>query len=775
MRTIPVTYVHTRSEAKKTNNASDACAEIAVAVKTHISGEWRIEEEFLTLRELCEEDFMADTGVLQVIQYQKTGKISVEHLPAPPLRGGGILVQNQFSLISAGTERTSVETAQASLVGKARSRPDLVKQVLDNARLEGAVATYRKVQNRLANYKELGYSSAGIVLASDVDAFRTGDRVACAGYAYHAEVVSIPRNLAVHVPDGVSLDEAAFATLGAIALQGVRRAGIHLGETVVVIGLGLIGLITVQLLKAAGCRVAALDISKANFPLANDLGCDVCMTSDRDATRKIEAFTHGHGSDATILTAATRSNEPLELALQFARKKSPVVVVGSSGMNVVRGPFYDKELDLRIATSYGPGRYDPAYEEQGHDYPIGYVRWTENRNMEAFLDLLASHAITVAPLITHKIPIRDALTAYDMITGKSKARYVGILIEYGTAPVDASRRVDSTAPSAVRAVSPGVAVGFIGAGNFAQSYLLPPLKTLHVPLQGVVTSTPVNANAAAQKFGFAYCASDADEILKDSSVTAVFIASRHDSHAAYVVQSLHAGKHVFVEKPLAISREQLQAIRKELRRSPHPHLTVGFNRRYSRTFIDIKEFFEGTREPLAILYRVNAGFMPLTKWMQDPAQGGRFIGEGCHFIDCMSYLTSARPVRIFAERVPSVHQAIETSDNLSVLIKFSDGSVGTLLYLAHGEGALPKEYCEVSGGGKSAVMNDFAESFFYVQGKRRRRSYNHAKGHDEEIGHFIRVVQGLEQPTLGIESMMHTTEATIAAMESLKTGEPVNL
>jgi|WetSurMetagenome_2_1015567.scaffolds.fasta_scaffold04836_5 predicted dehydrogenase/threonine dehydrogenase-like Zn-dependent dehydrogenase len=721
---------------------------------------------------------MAETGILQVIQFQKTGKISIERLPSPPLRNGGILVRNEFSLISAGTERTSVETAQASMIGKARSRPDLVKQVLDNARSEGMVATYRKVQNRLANFKELGYSSAGTVIASDVDAFRVGDRVACAGYAYHAEVVSIPRNLAVRLPDNVSTDEAAFATLGAIALQGVRRAEIHLGETVVVIGLGLIGLITVQLLKAAGCRVAALDISKANFALAKELGCDVCMSSDRDAVRKIEGFTHGHGSDATILTAATRSNEPLELALQFARKKSPIVVVGAGGMNVVRGPFYDKELDLRIATSYGPGRYDPAYEEQGHDYPIGYVRWTENRNMEAFIDLLASRAITLAPLITHKIPVRNALKAYDMITGKLKTRYVGILIEYDRTGVAGGRRVEIAPSSHGRPASTETGVGFIGAGNFAQSYLLPPLTTLHVPLRGVVTSTPVNANAVAHKFGFAYCASDADEILKDPAVNAVFVASRHDSHAAYVVKALRAGKNVFVEKPLAINREQILTLQKELGNlhgKPRPHLTVGFNRRYSQPFTDIKGFFEGTQEPLSILYRVNAGFMPLSKWMQDPTQGGRFIGEACHFIDCMSYLTNAQPVRVYAERVPSKNQATETSDNISASIKFSDGSVGTLLYLALGEGTLPKEYCEVSGGGKSAVMNDFSDSFFYANGKRQRHSYDHGKGHNEEVAHFMKVVQGQEQPLLSVDSMVQTTLATIAAIESLRTGAPVPL
>ncbi len=721
---------------------------------------------------------MPDQGMLQVIQFQKTGKISVERLPVPPLRSGGILVQNVFSLISAGTERTSVETAQASLVGKARSRPDLVKQVLDNARQEGWVSTYKKVQNRLANYKELGYSSAGVVLESDVDTLRVGDHVACAGYAYHAEIVSIPKNLAVRIPDGVTHEQAAFATLGAIAMQGVRRADVRLGETVVVIGLGLIGLITVQLLKAAGCRVAALDISKANFALAKELGCDTCIISNRDAIRKVEAFTRGHGSDAAILTAATRSNEPLELALQIARKKSPVVVVGSGSMDVVRGPFYDKELDLRIATSYGPGRYDPSYEEQGHDYPIGYVRWTENRNMEAFLDLLASGAVTVDPLITHKIPVRDAISAYDMITGKTKARYIGVLIAYDTAPIKATRRVDTPTAAPARSTNKDVAVGFIGAGNFAQSYLLPPMQKLGVTLKGVVTGTPVNANAVARKFAFGYAASDAKEIFNDPTVNTVVIASRHDSHADYVVKALAAQKHVFVEKPLAITHEQLTAVEEVVRRHKGktiPHLTVGFNRRYSKAFRDMKEFFEGLHEPLVISYRVNAGFMPLSRWMQDPTQGGRFVGEACHFIDCMAYLTGALPVRVYAERAPARNQPSETNDSVSATIVFSDGSVGQLAYLANGDGSLPKEYCEVFGGGKAALLHDFAETRFHANGKERKVKYNHSKGHDEEIEHFIRVVSGHEEPQLTFASMVATTRATLAVMDSLKSGTSVEL
>lgn len=721
---------------------------------------------------------MASKAMLQVIQYQKTGEMSVEELPVPQVKKGWIVVQNIYSLISAGTERTSVETAKASMVGKARSRPDLVKQVLDTYKKEGFTATYKKVQNRLANYKELGYSSAGIVIDSGVDTMRIGDAVACAGYAYHAEVIQVPKNLAVKMPEGVSFEEAAFSTLGAIAMQGVRQADVRLGESVAVIGLGLLGLITIQLLKATGCRVVGFDISRSNFSLAQKLGCDACFVSNNDSLRRVEAFTKGYGTDAVILTAATRSNEPLELALQYARKKSPIVVVGSVGMNVVREPFYDKELDLRISTSYGPGRYDPSYEENGHDYPVGYVRWTENRNMEAFLDLVAQHKIDVKTLVTHKFPIKEALCAYDIVTGKKKEKYIGILIEYDKqlrAKTASSHYVPLPKPSAPSQHASQLVVGFVGAGNFAQSYLLPPLVKLGVALKGVATSTPVNAKSVGKKFGFEFCASEAGEILNHPDINTVFIASRHDTHARYVVEALKKGKHVFVEKPLAISLEQLDDIKKtydSLKTPGKPHVAVGFNRRFSEPFRDMKEFFNDTNEPYAIVYRVHAGFMPLKHWMQDPLQGGRFVGEACHFIDCMTYLTGARPIRVFAESAPTKNLPIDTKDTVIATIKFSDGSVGTLLYLANGDSSIAKEYCEVFAGGKTAIMNDFEEVNFFQQGKKKRKSYDRSKGHRQEVEHFVNVILGKEPCRLTFESMYDTTWATIMMIDSLTTGAP---
>jgi len=510
----------------------------------------------------------------QVIQYQKTGEMSVVDLPPPLRRPGYVLVQNVASVISAGTERTSIQTAQASLIGKARSRPDLVRQVLANVKREGVWATVQKVRNRLDNYKELGYSCAGKVIASDTAAFLPGDAVACAGtgYAVHAEIVAVPKNLVCKIPQGVSFEEAAFATLGAIALQGVRQADVRVGENVAVIGLGLLGLLTVQLLKAAGCRVVGVDITDRHFAVAQSLGCDACYLSNSEAVERIQSFTRGIGTDAVIITASTKSNQPLELALEVARKKSVIVIVGVVGMNVPRSPFYEKELHLTID-------------------PVGYVRWTEQRNMQAFLDLVAQKKVSIAPLITHRFDIENALAAYDLVTGKHKEPYIGILLQYPERAEHPRRYIPSKVTA--RAVKTPVTVGFIGAGNFAQSYLLPPLKSAGVRLRGVATSRPVNAKAVSEKFNFEYAATDPQEIIADPEIDAVFIASRHDSHAQYVVEALRHHKHVFVEKPLAITPEQLQAIAEQYAQVTAEGivLMVGFNRRFSKAFRRIQQFF----------------------------------------------------------------------------------------------------------------------------------------------------------------------------------------
>jgi predicted dehydrogenase/threonine dehydrogenase-like Zn-dependent dehydrogenase len=719
--------------------------------------------------------------LLQIIQYQKTGEISVDELPAPKLRPGSVLVRNVFSLISAGTERTSVETAQASMVQKARLRPDLVRQVIDNVQRDGLLATYKKVQDRLDNFKELGYSCAGVVVESAVDDVKVGDRVACAGvgYAAHAEIVLVPRNLVVKMPDEVGFDEAAFTTVCSIAMQGVRQADVRVGEQVAVIGLGLIGLITVQLLKASGCRVIGLDVVSRNFDLAQALGCDQCAISSREAVSAVQSFTRGYGADAVVITAATTSNEPVELAIQCARKRGTVVAVGAVGMNIPRSPFYEKEINFRMSCSYGPGRYDPEYEERGNDYPLGFVRWTENRNMEAVLDMMAQRKLNVGALITHRIPVAESLRAYDLITGKVEESYLGILIQYPAAdePVAASRRIELRTADRKAAATKAV-LGFIGAGNFTQSTLLPPLMKLAPRMRGLATSKPVSAKTTAKKYNFEFCATDASEVFRDKEVNLVFVTSRHDSHARYVAEALCAGKSVFVEKPLALNQEELETVLRAYeeaeRAGTAPLLMVGYNRRFSEPVRAIQRLFAGRTEPLAMHYRVNAGFMPSTHWMQHPGQGGRFIGEGGHFIDVMQFLCGALPISVYTV-APTDSSCRYNHDNLLISISFADGSVGTIHYLANGASAVEKEYLEVFGDSKTARMWNFKKLECAVGRKKSTTSFSGDKGHAAEMK---AVLDGFESGTrslISLDSLAATSRATFAVMESLRTDCVVRL
>jgi predicted dehydrogenase/threonine dehydrogenase-like Zn-dependent dehydrogenase len=725
--------------------------------------------------------FRKDYRLLQVIQYQKTGEISVDELPAPKLRPGHVLVRNAFSLISAGTERTSVETAQASMIQKARLRPDLVRQVMDNVKRDGLLSTYQKVKDRLDNFKELGYSSAGFVIESGVEDIKVGDRVACGGvgYASHAEIISVPRNLVVKIPDEVGFDEASFTTVAAIAMQGVRQADTRVGEQVAVIGLGLIGLITVQLLKASGCRVIGMDVSPKNFALAQALGCDRCILSDHGAVPEVEAFTRGYGADAVIITAATKSSEPVELAIQCARKRGTVVALGQVGMNIPRSPFYEKEVSFLSSCSYGPGRYDANYEERGHDYPLGYVRWTENRNMEAVLDMMAQQKLEVSRLITHRIPVEQSLRAYDLITGKVQEPYLGILIQYPETSTPLVRRIELRA---TRAAGPGrrPVLGFIGAGNFTQSMLLPPIMKWAPRMRGLATGKPVNAKNIAKKYEFEFCATETSEVIYDKDVNLVFVTSRHDSHARYVAEALRAGKSVFVEKPLALNQEELDTVLTAYQEAEQagasPLLMVGYNRRFSEPVRAMQKLFAARTEPLTMHYRVNAGFMPSTHWMQQPEQGGRFIGEGCHFIDVMQFLCGALPISVYAV-APADPARHYQNDNIVATINFADGSVGTIHYLANGASAVEKEYLEVSGGQKTARMWNFTKLECSVGRKKSITSFSGDKGHATEMKTLLDAfVSGAGSP-IDSDCLAATSRATFAISESLQNacGKPVLL
>ena len=716
----------------------------------------------------------------QLVQNFKTGELLLEEVPPPVLKPGGVLVRNAYSLISAGTERTTVSTAQASIVGKAKQRPDLVKQVIDNVKREGLIATYKKVKTRLETLKPLGYSSAGVVLESSCEEFQPGDRVACAGagYASHAEILFVPKNLCIKVPDNVGLDEGSFATLGAIALQGVRQSEVHIGENVVVIGLGLLGLLTVAILKAGGCRVIGADISEDKFEYAKGMGCDeVCLPSE--LPKIVPNLTKGYGADAVILTASTRSNEPIELAGEISRKKAKVVIVGVVGLDVPRGPhYYQKELDIRFSCSYGPGRYDPDYEEKGHDYPFGYVRWTERRNMDAFLELVSQGKINLRPPITHVFAIEDAISAYELILGKRKEQYIGVLLKYPQERKE-ERRVLVT-PS-VKKHKGEIKVGFIGAGNFAQSYLIPNLKRIKdVSLKVVATASGVNAKSVAEKFGFEKFTTDASALLEDEEIDVIFIATRHNLHALYVIKALETGKHVYVEKPLCIYEEELGEIIKTYKRkieeSEPRLLMVGFNRRFSPMAEAVKSHFLNRSFPLAINMRINAGYIPPDHWTQDPEiGGGRIVGEVCHFVDLARYWIDKPVVSVFTQALPSTTDKPYLPHTVSVVLKYSDGSITNLLYLANGDSSISKEYHEVFGGGRTAILDDFRKIIIAGEGKRKIKKAAQDKGHKNEMVEVVRTIKEGKDFPISFESLIETTKVTFAIMESIRNGNVVNL
>ncbi len=489
-----------------------------------------------------------------------------------------------------------------------------------------------------------------------------------------------------------------------------------------------------------------------------------------------DVFTRGYGTDAVVITASTRSNEPLELALAVARQRSRVVIVGAVGMELPRSPFYEKELQLTISCSYGPGRYDAAYEDAGVDYPLGYVRWTENRNMEAVLDLIAGGRLDVRSLITHRFPIERALDAYDLITGKTTERYVAIVLEYPDRTTGGRKPQEASGAAAVMPADT-ISAGFVGAGNFAQANLLPHLVKLGVPLRGVATSRPVNAQSVATKFGFAFGTTAPGEVLADDATSAIFVATRHDSHARYVAEALEAGHHVFVEKPLAVTSDELDEVRPiALAASERgQYLAVGFNRRFSMPFRAIAEFYAERREPLAITYRVNAGRLPRESWIQADDQGGRLVGEGCHFVDVCSALIGARALRVYAAATRSPNRAVVDEDSVSVVISYADGSVATLVYVANGSTRLAKEYCEASADGRTAVMQDFAKVTFYSDRRRRVRSFDGRKGHAEEVAHFLEVIRGETPPVFTIDGLAETSLVTFAARESLREHAPIDV
>ncbi|MCL5033720.1 MAG: bi-domain-containing oxidoreductase [Bacteroidetes bacterium] len=729
----------------------------------------------------------------QVVQNMKTGEIKVENLPAPAMKSGGILVKNHFSLISAGTEKSSVDLGKMSMLQKARSRPDDVRKVLQEIKQNGFLPTYKKVMSRLSSLKPLGYSTSGVVLAVDpnVSEFKAGDAVACAGagYAVHADVVFVPKNLAVKLPPSVGLDEAAYATLGAIAMQGVRQTYPALGEKIVVIGLGLVGLLAVQILKANGCTVFGIDVDPENVELAKKLGADEACERSGNVNSMVLSFTEGYGADAVVIAAATRSSDPVALAGEIARDRSRIVMIGATGMNIPRPPYYLKELEFKLSRSYGPGRYDPNYEERGTDYPIGYVRWTENRNMKEFVHLLGEKKIDVGSLTTHRFSIDQAAQAYKLISGRRTEKYIGILLEYkeemGEPKLKAStqevRSDGFSGPRADAFKKNPMTVGFIGAGSFAQGNLIPGLKAIPgIVLNTVCTASGVSAKTAQNQFGFKYGTTDSKEVFSNDDIGTVFIATRHNLHAVLVVEAMKSGKNVFVEKPLALNEEELASIEslyKSSDRKDLPSLMVGFNRRFAPLTLELKKFFRQTGEPIVVNYRVNAGYIPRNHWTQDPVEGGgRINGEVCHFVDFIQYITSSQVEKVFAESISSDNSAITNNDNVNISLRMKNGSLGVITYLANGDSSLPKERVEVSSGRQSAVLDNFQYLHLYRNGSEKKVGSGRLdKGISNGVNMFMKSLSSDRRPLITFEEIVNTSLTTFRILTSLSLGEPVLL
>jgi predicted dehydrogenase/threonine dehydrogenase-like Zn-dependent dehydrogenase len=703
--------------------------------------------------------------VKQVLQAAGGGRTRVADVPEPSVRRGGVLVATEWSLISAGTERLVIDLATKSLLGKAKARPDLVKKTLEKLRREGLVATYRTVSGRLAGDVPLGYSAAGRVIAvgEGVTDVAVGDRVACAGagYANHAEVICVPRNLVAPVPAGLDSRAACVATMGAIALHGVRTADVRLGEVVVVIGLGLLGQLAVQFLRASGARVVALDLDPGRVRIARDLGAEVAICGE-DPEPIVRGMTGGHGADAALVCAASESSEPLGLAARLLRRGGVLTLVGATGMDLDRRTFYGNELSLRMSTSYGPGRYDAQYEEKGIDYPYPYVRWTEGRNLRAVMDLVATGAVDLEPLMTHEFEIGDAERAYELVTGDGGEPFMGILLRYGAAPTP----LPAQSPATGGATSAG-RVGLIGAGLFATAVLLPALRSAGATLQAVSTASGSTADAVARKFAFARVATSSAAVISADDVDAVVVATRHDSHAELVAAALRAGKACFVEKPLAIRREELAEVLAAMQERPGL-VCVGFNRRFAPAVEALRSALAHRTSPLHARYRINAGRMPEGHWTLDPdVGGGRILGEVCHFVDLLSFIAGA----------PVAHaQATPVGDDgVSATLRFDDGSTATLDYLSGGAPSMAKEHIDLHWEGRSFVMDDFRELTEFGAGKSRKLwTGSQDKGHGAEIAAFVAAVKSGGDSPVPFEGAVASTRATFAIADAARTGRAVD-
>ena len=715
----------------------------------------------------------------QILQNMRKGATSVVEVPVPQVQLKTALVRTAASLVSSGTERMLVEFAEKNLINKARSRPDLAKQVVDKIRREGVLPTIEKTLNRLDQPMVLGYSCSGTILScgEGLKGFKPGDRVVCAGggHAVHAEYVVIPQNLLAHLPQNVDFESGAFAALGAIALNGFHLAHLQVGETVAIIGLGLLGLITGKIAQAAGCMVFGVDLDMKRVNRARKMGIHSELNKSSETTGS--SFTKNRGFDAVLICADTPSSDTVELAGQLVRNRGHVISIGSVGLNLPRKPYYDKEIFFQVSRSSGPGRYDKTYEEDGIDYPLGYVRWTEGRNLEGFLNLLAQGKITVDDLITHRFPIEQATRAYDLITGKLSEDFLGVILTYppqkAVKPVTRVQIQNKISHSSSKDINLGV----LGAGNYANAVFLPAI--IHVGntnLHTIVSASGSSAQYAAHRYQFSYAASVESEVLKNKSINVVAILTRHNQHARQVIACLQLGKHVYCEKPLALQTKEVTQIERLLAKKDHPLLMVGFNRRFSTFGQTLHQLFQERSEPLYAHYRINAGYLPTDHWLHDPKQGGgRIIGEGCHFIDFITYLVGEAPQKILTRTLPDAGKY--NQDNALITLEFPDGSLGTISYLANGDNELNKEYLEVFCGGRVGIIDDFRK-LITIQNGHKQTHYSHFrqdKGHRASWEAFINAIRTNGKPPIPYDQILSVTRASIAAAQAVNTGTTIDI
>jgi|CXWL01.1.fsa_nt_gi predicted dehydrogenase len=709
----------------------------------------------------------------QVLQNLKTGIIEVADIPCPVVGPGRVLIQSRASLISAGTERMLVEFAQSSLLAKARAQPDKVRQVLDKIKTDGLLPTLEAVFSRLDEPLPLGYCNAGVVVevGAGVTELAPGDRVVSNGP--HAEMVVVPKNLCAKIPDGVSDDQAAFTVLASIGLQGIRLIEPTLGETIVVTGLGLIGLASVQLLVAAGCRVIGIDPDPKRAELAAAFGAQVInIGSGADPVAAALALTSGRGVDGVLITASSKDSNLIRQAAAMCRKRGRIVLVGVVGMELSRSDFYKKELSFQVSCSYGPGRYDPDYEDRGHDYPLPFVRWTQQRNFEAVLQLMASGRLDVSRLITRRLAIAEASAAYAALTDDRNV--LGLVLTYGDGPASAKRIIEVSASPTAASGQP--VIGLIGAGNFAKMTLLPALRGLTVRLKTIVSAGGVSGLHGARKFGFQQAATDYQSVLSDPQINLVIVLTRHDLHAKMVLEALAAGKHVAVEKPLCLTRDELSTIKAAHAAAKDRQLLVGFNRRFSPHAQKAKQLLASRTGPLCMSMMVNAGAVSPESWVHDPkVGGGRIIGEGCHWIDLLSFLAGSSITRVVATRI--VAPAVQiTDDKMTVTLSFADGSIGSIHYFANGHKAYPKETLEIFSDGRVLRLDNFRKMRGWgYPGFSKLNLWRQDKGHREEMRQLIEAVAKGGPPVMPFDQIENIMLATFAAVDSAKSNQPVNL